>query len=192
MTDVLQLLRAADPAVGRELPSVTLDEIRARASAPLLLTSPRRDRSRRWLPAAAAVCLLATVGFLLARRADGPTGSTPREIYAVFMRPDATDTELQAVADVLDRAGIPYRYVGKEEALTEFRRLYTDASEVTAVATAADMPTSFRLQQTDLPAERYLATLTDIARLPGVASTSALDRAATSPPPTGPPVETTT
>lgn len=190
MTDVLDRLASADPAVGRPLPRVTLDEVRERAASPML-TSAASGRSSRHLAAVAAiVCLVVSIGFLLARRSDGPTGAAPREVYAVFMQPEATDTQLQTVADALDRAGIPYRYVGKEEALAEFRRLYADASEVTDRATAADMPTSFRLQHTDLPPERYLATLTDIARLPGVASYSALDTERASPP-SRPPVEST-
>lgn len=173
MNDLIDRLRGADPTLGRQLPVVTLEAVRERASAPLLVQAESRPHTRRALAVVGVLCVLSALGLLLARRVDGPsTGSSPRELYAVFMTPEATGAQVKAVADVLRTAGIPYRYVGKEEALAELRQLYANEPAVAEEAAAANMPTSFRLREADVAAEEYGAALTAIARLPGFAGLS--------------------
>jgi cell division transport system permease protein len=67
--------------------------------------------------------------------------------FEVFMKVGATTPETKAVQRALDGdADIShYRYLSKQDAYTEFKRLFADQPQLVSTTSAADLPESFRV-----------------------------------------------
>ncbi len=66
----------------------------------------------------------------------------------VFMEPDASDEQIDAVGRALknDDAVEAYEFLSKDDAFEEFKRIFADEPELIANTTADVLPTSFRVE----------------------------------------------
>lgn len=168
MNEILERLRSVDPAADGDLPAVSLDEVRERATSPLAEVGGRPRRVAFVVASAAAVVLCVGLLALTRSRSDGPASSAG--VALVFMAPEATQAQIDAVGARLVRDGFDIRFRTKAEVLEEFRRRYADAEEVLREAPDLAMPTSFELFGEPTNGMPLRDALADVNRMPGVLS----------------------
>ncbi len=100
--------------------------------------------------------------------------------FEIFMKVGATTPETKAVQRALDsdaRAGGDvdhYKYLSKQDAYKEFKRLFTDQPQLVSTTSAADLPESFRVAPRKAELTKEVAARYD--NLGGVASVETADK----------------
>jgi cell division transport system permease protein len=90
------------------------------------------------------------LALLVQKAVDNTTGRWKNGVeFIVFMKPDAGQDQIDAVdRDLKDNpqvASDKVRFLDKQQAYEEFKRLYPDTPELVNALTPAQMPTSFRV-----------------------------------------------
>ena len=92
--------------------------------------------------------------------------------FVVFMRVDANQDQIDAVADALDESPeiASVDFVDKDGAYDEFRTLFADSQEMIDSVAPEDLPSSFRVEPVDKNVEAVEALGSQFGDRPGVDS----------------------
>lgn len=104
---------------------------------------------------------------------DIPKGRPVDDDVEIFMRVKACNAQIDAVRRAVerDRDIVSFQFLSKEDALREFRRLFSDEPSLIKNTTAASLPTSFQLRVRDEVSPSAVASR--YAHLAGVKNTIA-------------------
>jgi hypothetical protein len=155
----------------------TADQLEISALAePSAVSNARGGVRRPLLVAAAAAVAFLVVGSLLAddggSRVETPAAETNREVtpqqlpsaeadLQAYLRPEATNTQIESVRQVLDRDPrvLRFAYLDQEAAYIEFVELFVDRENLVENTDPEDLPPSFRIELRDADDRSFAADL---------------------------------